>query len=215
MAPHSPTQKISVDRMAALAPTVGCHASADVLEKLAAFAELIQRWNRRKRIVGRATAEELVGVHLADAMALAGQLQQHRTGSTLLDVGSGAGLPGFAVALLVPDLQVTLCEVSEKRVSFLHHARRTLEATVQIVHEDVHRLIEQDLRFDHVVSRAVFEPRRWLQIGRQCVADQGQLWFMLTHRQWSSELLGGETYSYEVLGQRQRVLLRLEGPSFT
>jgi len=176
---------------------------------------LIQRWNRRKRIVGSREPGEIVGVHLADALALAGRLQKlDPAGETLLDVGSGAGLPGLAVALLIPSLKTSLCEVSEKRVAFLHHARRVLEARFEILHEDVHKLAMRLDGFDHVVSRAVFEPPEWLEVGRRCVRPTGRIWCMVTDRQQEQYQIDGEQFHYSVTGGRKRILLYLQGPDF-
>jgi 16S rRNA (guanine527-N7)-methyltransferase len=187
-----------------------------MLSRLVVYTALIQRWNRRKRIVGNRDLSGIVGVHLADAIALAGRLQLLApAGQTLLDVGSGAGLPGLAVALLIPELHTVLCEVSEKRVSFLHHARQTLDVEVEILHEDVHLLMNRGRRFDHVVSRAVFEPPQWVAIGKRCVHTAGRLWCMLTARQQESYNIQGEAFRYSVDGDRDRVLLCLQGPDYT
>lgn len=201
-----------VDRLAQVAVEHGCEASASTLDQLAQHAALIQRWNRRKRIVGSRDPEDLLEVHLADGLALAGRMQSWVSeGQTFLDVGSGAGLPGLAVALLLPTLQTHLCEVSEKRVAFLHHARSVLKVSVTILHEDVHRLIEQGARFDHVVSRAVFEPKQWFDLGRSCVKCGGHLWCMLTARQHGEILTpaGAQVHRYAVAGDRERVLYRI------
>lgn len=214
MAKSPPEEKRPVAALKDLASELGCVPPSGALERLAEFVVLIQKWNRRKRIVGTRDAAEIVGVHLADAMALAGRLQRlEPQGQRLLDVGSGAGLPGMALSLLIPTVQTSLCEVSEKRVAFLHHARRALGATCEILHEDVHQLKELD--FDHAVSRAVFEPPQWLDVGRGCVGPRGRVWCMLTQRQHEAFQMGGESFPYSVAGERKRILLCLQGPGFT
>jgi len=193
-----------------IASALDCELPQGALDGLAQYVSLILRWNRRKRIVGSRDPDEIVGVHLADCLALAGRLQRlAKNGETLLDVGSGAGLPGLAISLLVPELAVSLCEVSEKRVAFLHQARRALNAPFEVLHQDVHRLSEQSLRYDHVVSRAVFEPEQWVVIGRSCVPPSGSVWCMLTERQREQFSLPGDDYRYTVAGDRRRSLLRL------
>jgi 16S rRNA (guanine527-N7)-methyltransferase len=214
LAKSPPEEKVPVKALEELASELGCEPPSGALERLSQYVALILRWNRRKRIVGTKDAAEIVGVHLADAMALAGRLQKLESqGQRLLDVGSGAGLPGMALSLLIPTVQTSLCEISEKRVSFLHHARRALGAPCEILHEDVHRLGELD--FDHAVSRAVFEPPQWLEVGRRCVRPRGRVWCMLTMRQHEAFQMGGEVFPYSVAGDRKRILLCLQGPSFT
>jgi len=198
-----------------LALDLGCETQTGVLEGLADFTELILRWNRRKRIVGSRDPREIVGVHLADCLAMAGRLQRIAPhGQTLVDVGSGAGLPGLGLSLLVPTLRTSLCEVSEKRVAFLHHARGTLGAQVEILHEDVHDLARRSPGFDHAVSRAVFEPLQWQEIGRRCVHTRGCVWSMLTQRQQDEVRVSGEAFRYAVAGSRGRVLVRSKGTDF-
>lgn len=215
MAKSSRESDNPVDTLGRLAIELGCETPPGVLERLAVYAALIQRWNRRKRIVGSRDLAEIVGVHLADCLAMAGRLQRlGQTPGTLLDVGSGAGLPGLALSILVPRFQTSLCEVSEKRVAFLHHARSVLDARFDILHEDVHLLADR-LRFDHVVSRAVFEPLQWLKIGRRCVHSTGCIWIMLTQRQQEECHIDGKAFHYTVAGGRERVLLQLRGPGFT
>ncbi len=199
-----------VDDLQKLALRLGCTTPQGATERLAAYADLIQRWNRRKRIVGSRKPEEIVGIHLADCMAFAGRLQRMgQPQETLLDVGSGAGLPGLALSLLVPSMDFSLCEVSEKRVAFLHHARRVLDARIDILHEDVNVLADRSIQFDHAVSRAVFEPKEWLDIGQRCVHSTGSIWCMLTERQQEQNQLQGEMHRYTVGGNRKRVLIKV------
>jgi 16S rRNA (guanine527-N7)-methyltransferase len=199
-----------VDDLKRLALKLGCRTPQGAPERLAAYADLIQRWNRRKRIVGSRNPEEIIGIHLADCMAFAGRLQRmDRPHQTLLDVGSGAGLPGLALSLLLPSMEFSLCEVSEKRVAFLHHARRVLDARIDILHEDVNVLVDRSIKFDHAVSRAVFEPNEWLDIGRRCVHPNGNIWCMLTDRQQEQCQLQGEMHRYTVGGDRKRVLIKV------
>jgi 16S rRNA (guanine527-N7)-methyltransferase len=205
-----PAKNNPVDGLEEIALELGCEPPLGSLERLAEFASLIGKWNRRKRIVGSHDPKEIIGVHLADCLALAGRLQRSgQTGKTLLDVGSGAGLPGLALSLLLPTVRISLCEVSEKRVAFLFHARRKLGAPVDVLHENVHEVIDRSLRFDHVVSRAVFEPQQWLEIGQRCVQPTGSVWCMVTARQQEQCQIQGESYHYSVAGDRKRLLVRV------
>jgi 16S rRNA (guanine527-N7)-methyltransferase len=215
LAPSPPPSTIPLSLLKSWAERLSCEAPTEALDTLCRYGELIAHWNRKKRLVGRATAAEIAGIHLADALALAGQLQRLAARGTLLDVGSGAGLPGFALAVLLPQLEVSLCDVSEKRVAFLHHARARLQVDVTVLHEEVARIIDRGERYDHVVSRAVFEPRRWLEIGEACLAKGGHLWAMLTAEQFERETFPKACHEYEVEGDRKRILLRMEGPGFT
>jgi 16S rRNA (guanine527-N7)-methyltransferase len=95
--------------------------------------------------------------HFLDSLALQPVLaRQPGSPSSLLDVGTGAGFPGLVLAAVMPELQVTLVEPRQKRVSFLMHIVRTLQLTnVEII---AARLDQADLgrrEFTFITSRAV------------------------------------------------------------
>ncbi|MFH2007291.1 MAG: RsmG family class I SAM-dependent methyltransferase [bacterium] len=196
------------------AQRLGCRVTDEQLNKLSEYVELLLRWNRRIRLVGARDVGDVAGVHVADGLALASRLQgQLRQGigrslekPSLVDVGTGAGLPGLLLATLLPELQVTLCEIAEKRVAFLHQARRALGGSFQIFHGDVQTLVEQGAKFDHAVSRATFEPSAWLTLACTLVTSRGTIWVMMTekqHQQWRHE---GIEHRYQVQN-KERVLI--------
>ena len=89
------------------------------------FADLIDAANPVYRLV-RADLRRLVTHHLLDSLAAVPALRRVAPRATVLDVGSGAGLPGVPLALALPDSRVTLLERSARRAAFLHHVRREL-----------------------------------------------------------------------------------------
>lgn len=94
-------------------------------DRLARFADLIDAANPVYGLV-RADRRRLVTHHLLDSLAAVPALRQVEPRATLLDVGSGAGLPGVPLALALPDVRVTLLERSARRAAFLHQVRREL-----------------------------------------------------------------------------------------
>ena len=92
---------------------------------LARFLDLIDAANPVYRLV-RADRRRLVTHHLLDSLAAVPALRQVEPRATLLDVGSGAGLPGVPLALALPEVRVTLLERSARRAAFLHQVRREL-----------------------------------------------------------------------------------------
>ncbi len=199
----------------------GCELSNAQQQSLVHYCELLQRWNRAVRLVGRADSQTLVRVHLADSLALTGQLRAF-TGDrveagkrrSLLDVGTGAGLPGIVVAIVCPELHASLCEVSSKRVSFLRTVIRSLGLDCPLLERDVSTLPPSQRRFDHVVSRAVFEPERWRRIASVVCAPRGVIWSMLTEKQRREGPRrlppAAMEYNYQLADGRQRCLLREE-----
>jgi 16S rRNA (guanine527-N7)-methyltransferase len=87
---------------------------------LEAWLDLLARWNRQTNLTGLRTPKERVRVLLEPALAAAAFLEA----GTLLDVGSGGGSPGLALALLRPDLETVLLEPRGRRWAFLREACR-------------------------------------------------------------------------------------------
>ena len=144
------------------------------------LAELM-KWSRRVNLIARDTPEaQVVETHFLDSLTLlpfldgAGEVH-------LLDVGSGAGFPGLALACVRPDARFTLCEPRQKRVSFLRHVVRTLGlANVEVVAERIEaHLADWPGRFTHITSRAVAEPAAFLPLVRPLVTPAARVLLML------------------------------------
>ena len=94
---------------AAFSDLLAPHATGDTLARLVLYAELLERWSARHNLVHYATREELVGRHIVDALAAAPLLPG---AGALLDIGSGAGLPGVPLLAASPGWHGTLLETT-------------------------------------------------------------------------------------------------------
>jgi 16S rRNA G527 N7-methylase RsmG len=92
-----------------------------VLEPLAAYLDRLAAWSRRVNLTGARTPAERVGVLIRPVLPLAALLE-----GDVLDVGSGNGSPGLVLALLRPELPVTLLEPRQRRWAFLREAARAV-----------------------------------------------------------------------------------------
>jgi 16S rRNA (guanine527-N7)-methyltransferase len=122
-----------------------------LLEKLSLYLELLLKWNARTNLTAIRTPAEIVTRHFGESLYTAQLLK--KTG-TLLDYGSGAGFPGLPIALLRPEIKVTLAESQNKKVSFLREAVRTLDIPVEIWPKRVEEMPPAQ-RYDVVTLRAV------------------------------------------------------------
>jgi 16S rRNA (guanine527-N7)-methyltransferase len=119
------------------------------VEALHAHYELLLRWNSRLNLTRITSLDEVLERHYAESIFLAAQLPAGAW--KVADVGSGAGFPGFPVAVLRPECQVTLIESHQRKAVFLREATRGMTN----IAVRAKRAEDLDEIFDWVVSRAV------------------------------------------------------------
>lgn len=160
---------------------LGLAMDAAGVERLLAYLAELMKWSRRVNLIARDTPEaQAVETHFLDSLTLLPFMDETEA-PHLLDVGSGAGFPGLALACVRPDARFTLCEPRQKRVSFLRHVIRTLGlANVEVVAERVEaHLPDWPGRFSHLTSRAVAEPAAFLPLVRPLVTPGARVLLML------------------------------------
>jgi 16S rRNA (guanine527-N7)-methyltransferase len=125
---------------------------SDALQKLSAYLELLLKWNARTNLTAIRDPEEIVRRHFGESL-FAG-LYLAPEAKTVLDFGSGAGFPGLPIAILRPEVAVTLAESQNKKSTFLREVVRTLGLKVEIWAARVETMPEAAL-FHTVTLRAV------------------------------------------------------------
>ena len=142
------------------------------------FAERLLAWNRKLNLTAVTEPAELAEKHFVDSLALLPLLGPART---VLDVGSGAGLPGMALACARPDLEVTCCDASAKKVAFVKAVSAELGLCVRAVAVRAQGDPEREglPLADAVVSRALAEPADWVPLGARYLPPAGRLFAML------------------------------------
>ena len=135
------------------------------------YLDLLEKWNRVYNLTAIRERSRMVTHHLLDSLAVL----PHLRGPRVLDVGSGAGLPGIPIAVANPALQVTLLESNHKKSAFLTQAVAELQlANVQVVTERVESW-QPEARFDTIVSRAFAELGEFVSLAGRLLAPQGVL----------------------------------------
>lgn len=148
---------------------------------LTRFGERLLEWNARLNLTAVTDPEELAEKHFVDSLALLPLLWPARS---VLDIGSGAGLPGMALACARRDLAVICCDGVAKKVAFVKAVSAELGLDVRGVAVRAQGEPEREglPRADAVVSRALAEPAQWIPLGRCYLAPQGRLFAMLGQR---------------------------------
>jgi 16S rRNA (guanine527-N7)-methyltransferase len=137
------------------------------VERLAAYLRLLERWNRVYNLTAVRGPQDMVVRHILDSLSILPWLR----GSRVLDVGSGAGLPGIPLAIVQPHLAFYLLDSNSKRTRFMTQAVAELGITnVEVVHCRVEDYPFEG-SFDTVVSRAFASLAVMLaSSGRLCAA---------------------------------------------
>lgn len=153
-------------------------ASAEHAPVLLRFAQEILRWGKAMNLTGARSVRVLAEEHIADAVPLARCLAP---ASTLLDVGSGAGLPAMVLAVLRRDVSFTLLEKNHKKAVFLRTIARELGLSHVVAYDGEIDAPPAGMprQFDAVTARAVFPPPEWVARGASWVAPGGVLFALL------------------------------------
>ncbi|AOU99417.1 hypothetical protein BI364_17115 [Acidihalobacter yilgarnensis] len=135
------------------------------------YLALMVRWNRVHNLTAIQGDKALVSHHLLDSLSI----QRNLHGRSILDVGSGAGLPGIPLAIYQPDRRFTLLDASAKRVRFQRQCLLELALNnVCAVHERIERYSPAE-GFDTVVSRAFSTLADFALAARHTLAPDGHL----------------------------------------
>lgn len=119
--------------------------------KLLQFLELLAHWNRAYNLTAVREIEQMLPRHLLDSLSAVPYLY----GKRVLDIGTGAGLPGVPLALARPDLQFTLLDSNAKKIRFVRQAIYDLRLpNVETAHVAVERYQPPE-PFDTLIARAV------------------------------------------------------------
>lgn len=134
------------------------------------YLALLAKWNRTYNLTAIHEPERMLTHHLLDSLAVL----PHIGAGPLLDVGSGAGLPGIPLAIARPDLGVTLLDASQKKCGFMQQAAIELKLSrIKVVHARA-----EDLNvtggFPQIVSRAFSELNDFVRLTRHLLADGGE-----------------------------------------
>ena len=191
---------------------LAAHAGGSALRRLIRYAGLLERWSERHNLVSFSSREELVERHILDSLAAAPLLEHS---GRLLDVGSGAGLPGVPLLAVRPLWNGVLLEPRQKRWAFLRTAIRELQLAA-----DVACLRYQDFGdcppFDFITIRAVGDHQAVLEWARSRLADEGQvlIWTTVNGVAALKAVAGWRVLSSQLPGLDCGRLARLQ-PCFT
>ncbi|MEX3944539.1 16S rRNA (guanine(527)-N(7))-methyltransferase RsmG [Paraburkholderia sp. BR10937] len=163
------------------AEALGVELSERQHEQLLDYVALLAKWNAVYNLTAIRDPRQMLIQHILDSLSIVPHLPM-RAEATVLDVGSGGGLPGIVLAIVRPDWQVTLNDIVQKKSAFQSQAKAELGlANLSVVTGRVESLrpgIEVSKKFDLIVSRAFADLADFVTLARHLVADGGAIWAM-------------------------------------
>ncbi len=145
--------------------------SPDGAEKLAVLLRELERWNRRMNLTAIKTAGEMVATHVIDSLSV----RPYLVGSSVVDVGTGAGFPGLPLAIAESALSFTLLDSNARKIGFVQHiiGKLGLENVTAV------RARAEDYApgsgFDTVVARAVTTVAGLIDLSAHLMTEGGVL----------------------------------------
>lgn len=137
-----------------------------------AYANLLALEGEKRGLIGPKEAERIWSRHIVNSAAL---LQFLPRKGTVIDVGSGAGLPGLVIAAARPDLEVTLVEPMERRCEWLAYASEEIGLDNVLIVRDRSENLGKKIRADVVTARAVAALPKLLRLTSKMIAPGGRL----------------------------------------
>jgi 16S rRNA (guanine527-N7)-methyltransferase len=158
------------EQLAAGVTALGLTLPEGAEAKLLAYLALLDKWNRVYNLTALREVKRMVSHHLLDSLATVGFFQ----GKTVLDVGSGGGLPGIPLAIARPEMRVTLIDSVAKKTAFLLQAKTELGLTNLSVVTGRVEEYQPDGCFDVITSRAFSDLKEFVTLTRHLLKPTGR-----------------------------------------
>ncbi|MDE2388606.1 MAG: 16S rRNA (guanine(527)-N(7))-methyltransferase RsmG [Betaproteobacteria bacterium] len=161
-------------------------ATAQLAQRIEQYLLLIEKWNKIHNLTAIRDPRAMLTQHVLDSLAVL----PHIHGPHIVDVGTGAGLPGIPIALARPDWQITLVESNQKKTAFLQQVK--IELALHNVEIMARRIEDVCLTgtVDAVITRAFSELGKFVALTRNLTAenDANRLWVAMKADCADSEL---------------------------
>ena len=143
---------------------LGLDVQPGAIDGLLTYMVLLKEWSGTYNLVAPRERDFLLARHVLDSLSISPWLQ---TGS-LLDVGTGAGLPGLPLAVIRPEMEVALLDSAGKKIRFIRHVGRTLKLpNIRPLNQRVETLDENEI-FANITSRAFASLKQFVEAVRPC-----------------------------------------------
>ena len=149
------------------------------------YKDLLIKWNKVFNLISVKGVDEIVTHHFLDCLAVVPFIE----GKNVLDVGSGAGLPGIIIGLCYPEKNITLVDSVGKKTTFLKQTCAELNlSNITIINKRVEDITTNKL-FDSIIARAFAEMQVLIDLTRHLIEDKG-VWYGMKSKKFNEEEIG-------------------------
>lgn len=169
---------MSLEEIAKFFEQQGIVLSAFQLGQLKRFVELLREWNRKIHLISKGDVENIEERHILPSMVFADFVRAEfgQKAVNIVDLGTGAGLPGVILAVLFPEKRFWLLDSSRKKTLFLKKVKSELSLNFQIVNERFENWqAKNSIKIDLITARAVASIADLLSLTGAVLKEQGTL----------------------------------------
>ena len=142
--------------------------SSDQKEKISLLGELYGKWNNMINVISRKDMDNFYIHHVLHSMAIA-KLISFNKGTKIIDIGTGGGFPGIPLAIIFPDAEFNLLDSIEKKIKVVRAVADDLDLRNVVAIRK--RAEEETGKYDFIVSRAVTDFRRFVDLTRKNISE--------------------------------------------
>lgn len=144
--------------------------TTDQKEKIKLLQPLYEKWNTMINVISRKDMDNIFEHHVLHSLAIA-KIISFRSGTRILDVGTGGGFPGLPLAILNPDAEFTLLDSIGKKIKVV--TTISAELGIDNIRPMVQRVEKQEEEYDFVIGRAVIEFKKFVSLTMKNISKNG------------------------------------------
>ena len=164
---------------------LGFEIMPENIDKLLIYKDLLLKWNKSINLTSIKN-KEIVTHHFLDCLAVIPFIKS----SSLLDVGTGAGLPGIVIAIIKPDIKISLIDKVGKKIAFIKRVLAELDIKNVQTHHSRDELMTSEEKYDGIISRAFSNMGDFVQITKHLLKKQGVWYGMKSKKILNDEMKG-------------------------
>jgi len=148
------------------------------------YKNLLVEWNKIINLTAIFDEKEIIIKHFVDSYSICNKIFTDNSIKTVLDMGTGAGFPGIIAGILNPDIEFTLVDSINKKITFVEEVVEKLKLkNIHPKHHHLNQANSSKKTYDLVVSRAFMKPKKLIHFAKKYVKKNGFNIMLLTENQ--------------------------------